>query len=130
MVIRSKNTKQQLVIHRILQQSLAVVRRSAPAFVFKTTARFNQPCFRTTPAKLRPLAIFLRNNELFQATTLLDIQTVDKLEVEGRFAVKYQLLSTKLNQRYLIELNVDEITPIPSLAAPVLNNHRVFASAG
>ena len=86
--------------------------------------------FRTVPARLRATALVLRNSTAVQASTLVDLVVVDKLNRRGRFAVKYSLLSTSTNQRYSLDIFADEIMTIPSLAAPFVRGAKVFAAAG
>jgi NADH:ubiquinone oxidoreductase subunit C len=121
---------QQLILRSIMIDSANLSAKMVPALIFNSTVQHNELVLRTTPAELRELCIFVRNNELFQMTSLVDIQGVDRLKAAGRFVVKYSLLSTKLNQRCTIEVAVNEITPIPSIAGPFFNNQRIFASAG
>jgi NADH:ubiquinone oxidoreductase subunit C len=123
-------TNQQIISKALVSSVARAATRSAPALVFNTTIKQNEITIRTTPKTVRSLLTFLRNSELFQMTSLVDIQTTDRLETTGRFVVKYALLSTKLNQRCTVELCVDELTPIPSVACPFFNNQRIFASAG
>jgi NADH:ubiquinone oxidoreductase subunit C len=86
--------------------------------------------FRTVPAHLRSVAFILRNSTAFQASTLVDLVVVDKLNRRGRFAVKYSLLSTSTNQRYTLDIFADEVLTIPSLATPFVRGAKIFAAAG
>jgi hypothetical protein len=83
----------------------------------------------TTGARLRPLALFLRNSKTNQFTSLIDITAVDRLKAHGRFIITYQFLSVRLNQRIHLQLFAEETSTIPSLAAPFVNKQRLFASA-
>jgi NADH:ubiquinone oxidoreductase subunit C len=87
-------------------------------------------CFVTVPSRLRALAVLLRNLSTYSASTLIDIVVLDKIDARGRFAVKYLFLSTHNSQRFSILFHVDEVTAVPSLAAPFFNNLKIFASAG
>ena len=85
---------------------------------------------RTTPSDLRGIAVLLAKMTTTRAGTLVDIAVTDRITVAGRFSVKYFFLSSLYSNRCTIELYVDEITAIPSLASPLFNQKRVFASAG
>ena len=100
-----------------------------PALVSSVRVTPEGITLRTSPAKLRPLALYMRNSSLLQFRTLVDIAVVDKLIPAGRFAVNYSLLSMVTNQRVTLQLHATETTTIPSLAAPFANAQRLFASA-
>lgn len=100
-----------------------------PALVFSVRVTPEGILLRTSPAKVRPLALYVRNNSLLQFKTLVDIAVVDKLLPAGRFAVNYSLLSVITNQRVTLQLFATETTTIPSLASPFVNAQRLFASA-
>jgi len=100
-----------------------------PALISLTSVTPEGILLRTTPSKIRPLALYIRNNSLLQFRTLVDIAVVDKLLPAGRFAVNYSFLSMVTNQRITLQLYAAETTTVPSLAAPFANTQRLFASA-
>lgn len=128
MTLPSKN--QQLVVRNILSEVAQHTANGVPTLVYGTFIKHKEITFRVAPTSIRSVIVFLRNSDLLQMGTLVDIQATDRLGTAGRFTVKYSLLSTGLNQRCVVELCVDEITVIPSVACPLFNNQRVFAGAG
>lgn len=124
------STNQQLIVRDILSTTAQHAAQNTPALIFGVTVRQQEIFIRTTPAEVRGLLVLLRNSDLFQMTVLADIQAMDRPSAEGRFVIKYALLSPKLNQRCVVELCVNETTPIPSVACPFFNNQRIFAGAG
>lgn len=100
-----------------------------PALISSSRVTPEGVLLRTSPAKVRALAMYIRNNSLLQFRTLVDIAVVDKLLPAGRFAVNYSFLSMITNQRITVQLFATETTTIPSLAAPFVNAQRLFASA-
>ena len=100
-----------------------------PALVSSVRVTPEGIILRTTPTKVRPLALYIRNSSLLQFRTLVDIAVVDKLLPAGRFAVNYSFLSMVTNQRITVQLYATETTTIPSLASPFVNAQRLFASA-
>jgi len=100
-----------------------------PALVSSVRVTPEGILLRTSPAKVRPLALYIRNNSLLQFRTLVDIAVVDRLLPAGRFAVNYSFLSMITNQRITLQLFATETTTIPSLASPFVNAQRLFASA-
>lgn len=89
---------------------------------------------RTTADALVPSIIFLRNNTLYQLQTLSELAAIDRLPIanyeEERFSIQYVLLSQQYNQRITVTVHTTEVDSVPSLAAPLLQNQKVFASAG
>jgi len=65
---------------------------------------------------------FLRDDQNSQFKQLSDVTAVDRPELEQRFDIVYNLLSTAQNQRIRVKLAVDDTTPVPSAA-------QVFSSA-
>lgn len=123
-------TNQQLVVRHILSEVAKRAVSNAPTAIYGASVKHQEIIFRTTPAAIRSVLVLLRNNDILQMSTLADIQATDRLGAAGRFTVKYSLLSTNLNQRCIVELCVDEITTIPSVACPFFNDQRIFAGAG
>lgn len=122
-------TTNQAIVLRMAANTLRQCQREVPALIHSTRATPEGLILRTSPSKLRALAMYVRNNTLLQFRTLVDIAVVDKLLPKGRFSVNYHFLSMKTNQRLTIQLFASETTTIPSLASPLVNNQRVFASA-
>lgn len=128
--MQATTSTNQLITRYIMTNSATLSADMAPALIFNVTVKHNEVVFRTTPAELRELVLFLRNSESYQMSTLVDIQATDRLKTAGRFVVKYAFLSTKLNHRCTVEFAVNEVTSIPSIAGPFFNDQRIFASAG
>ncbi len=61
--------------------------------------------------------IFLRDDPRCKFTTLIDICGADYPERGKRFEVVYHLLSMHLNHRIRVKLEIDEETPVPSVAS-------------
>ncbi len=90
-----------------------------------------RPIFTIHPAKLRGMALFLRNGSYCQAMTLSEIAALDLAKGgRGRFVIQYLFVSTYFRRRFAVEVFANEQTSIPSLAAPFLQGRKVFASAG
>ena len=62
------------------------------------------------------LLTFLRDDGRCRFTTLIDICGVDYPARARRFDLVYHLLSMQLNQRVRIKLEVDEVSPVPSVS--------------
>lgn len=123
-------TKYQQLSLQFANNLVQTCKREVPALIFSARTTPETPMlFRTSPAKVRALALYVRNSTLLQFRTLVDIAVVDKLLPQGRFAVNYSLLSMTTNQRLTLQLYASETTTIPSLAAAFANRQRLFASA-
>lgn len=122
-------TVEQEVFLKTAALALRNCQQELPALVSSVRVTPEGIILRTSPAKIRPLALYIRNNSLLQFRTLVDIAVVDKLLPSGRFAVNYSFLSMVTNQRVTLQLYATETTTIPSLAAPFVNAQRLFASA-
>lgn len=109
--------------------TLQTCQQEIPALVSSVRVTPEGLTLRTSPNKIRPLALYIRNSSLLQFRTLVDIAVVDKLLPAGRFVVNYSFLSMITNQRLTVQLYATETTTIPSLASPFVNNQRLFASA-
>jgi len=106
------------------------LKEDLPALIFGVRPSVEGLLVRTSPAKLRALALFFRNSTLFQLRTLADIAVVDKLLPIGRFSVNYLFLSLLTNQRLTLQVFANETATLPSLAVPYANGQRLFAAAG
>ena len=120
---------EQNIFFKTATTALQNCQQEIPALVSSVRTTPEGVVLRTSPAKIRPLAMYIRNSSLLQFRTLVDIAAVDKLLPRGRFAVNYSFLSMVTNQRVTLQLYVTETTTIPSLAAPFANAQRLFASA-
>jgi len=58
---------------------------------------------------------FLRDDERCQFWSLIDVTAVDWPGRERRFDVVYHLLSPKQNLRIRVKVEIDEVTPVPSI---------------
>jgi len=66
--------------------------------------------------------LYLKTNDKCRFKQLIDITAVDYLEREQRFKIVYLLLSHENNLRILININIEEKTPVPSIT-------KIFPSA-
>jgi len=66
--------------------------------------------------------LFLKTNEKCRFKQLIDITAVDYPEKEKRFKIVYLLLSHENNLRVLVNINIDEKIPVPSIT-------KIFPSA-
>ena len=66
--------------------------------------------------------LYLKTNNKCRFKQLIDITAVDYPEKEKRFKIVYLLLSHENNLRILININIDEKTPAPSIT-------KIFPSA-
>jgi NADH:ubiquinone oxidoreductase subunit C len=122
-------TNEKEIFLKTATSALQNCQQEIPALVSSVRITPESIILRTSPSKLRALALYVRNNSLLQFRTLVDIAVVDKLLPAGRFAVNYSFLSMVTNQRLTIQLYAAETTTVPSLAAPFVNAQRLFASA-
>jgi NADH:ubiquinone oxidoreductase subunit C len=122
-------TVEQEILLKTTTLALHNCQQELPALVSSVRVTPEGVILRTSPAKIRPLALYIRNSSLLQFRTLVDIAVVDKLLPSGRFAVNYSFLSMVTNQRLTLQLYATETTTVPSLAAPFVNAQRLFASA-
>ena len=124
------SNKQQLAIYSNSTAYTTQIKDILPSLVLQANYTPNGIILKTTRNNIRALASVLRYSGVTQATILSDIAATDKLDKVGRFAVKYNFLSVKYNRRVIVEVFSDETLSIPSLAAPFLNEKKLFASAG
>jgi NADH:ubiquinone oxidoreductase subunit C len=122
-------TNEKEIFLKTATSALQNCQQEIPALVSSVRITPESIILRTSPSKLRALALYVRNNSLLQFRTLVDIAVVDKLLPAGRFAVNYSFLSMVTNQRLTVQLYAAETTTVPSLAAPFVNAQRLFASA-
>lgn len=100
-----------------------------PGLIHSVSPRIDSLVVRTSPAKLRAVALYLRNSTCAQFRTLVDIAVVDRLLPKGRFAVNYLFLSMVTNQRLTVQVYANETTTLPSLSTPFISTDRFFPSA-
>ena len=72
--------------------------------------------------KLYSTILYLKFNDKCRFKQLIDITAVDYPEKEKRFKIVYLLLSHENNLRILININIDEKTPVPTIT-------KIFPSA-
>ena len=65
---------------------------------------------------------YLKTNDKCRFKQLIDITAVDYPKKEKRFKIVYLLLSHENNLRILVNINIDEKTPVPSIT-------KIFPSA-
>jgi NADH-quinone oxidoreductase subunit C len=99
------------------------LKATQPSFIEKAGVQQEELVVDGVAESIVPLAAFLRDDSRCQFTQLMDICGVDYPHSPKRFAVVYNFLSVKLNQRVRVKLRVDEATPVPSVTG-------LFSSAG
>ena len=90
--------------------------------VKKSKINFNQLFIDLNVENLSSTILFLKTNNKCRFRQLIDITAVDYPEREKRFNLVYLLLSLENNLRIVINIEVDEKTPIPSIV-------KIFPSA-
>ena len=81
----------------------------------KSEINFDQLFIDVDIENLLSTILFLKTNEKCKFKQLIDITAVDYLEKEKRFKMVYLLLSHENNLRILINININEKTPVPSI---------------
>lgn len=114
---------------KLTNTALQNCQQEVPALVASTRNTPDSLILRTSPAKVRLLALYIRNTTHLQFKTLADIAVVDRLLPAGRFVVNYAFLSVVNNQRLTVQLSAAETTTIPSLAGNFANKGALFSSA-
>ena len=90
--------------------------------VKKSKINFNQLFIDLNVENLSSTILFLKTNNKCRFRQLIDITAVDYPEREKRFNLVYLLLSLENNLRIVINIEVDEKTPLPSIV-------KIFPSA-
>ena len=98
------------------------VNSSLPNTVKKTKINYGQLLIETNVKILYSIILYLKTNNKCRFKQLIDITAVDYPEREKRFKLVYLLLSHENNLRILININIDEKTPAPSIT-------KIFPSA-
>ena len=83
---------------------------------------FNQLYIEVTNEDLYSTILYLKTNERCKFKQLIDITAVDFLQKEKRFKVVYLLLSHENNFRVIINIEINEKTPVESIT-------KIFPSA-
>lgn len=120
--------KNQSGAFQVTVKTLLDCQRVMPGLVSSVRVEPEGLVLRTTPDKLRPLALFLRNNSLLRFTFLIEIAAVDSMRAVSRFTLNYFFLSA-CNQRVIVQLYADETLAIPSLTRVFNNGERLFSAA-
>ena len=110
-------------------ETLVDLQNGLRSLVYQTRNTPDGLVLRTTPTKLRQLALVLRNSSLLLLRQLVEIAVVDRLLSAGRFLVSYSFLSYVTNQRVIVQIAAGETSILPSLASAFTNGQRFFASA-
>ena len=71
----------------------------------------------TSNSNLILLLNFLKNNYFLQFKTLMALTAIDYPSQKNRFEINYFLLSYKLNNRIIIKIKTNDITPINSITS-------------
>jgi len=96
---------------------------SGLATAIKTTKiNYGQLFIETNVKTLYSIILYLKTNDKCRFKQLIDITAVDYPEREKRFKIVYLLLSHENNLRILINIHIDEKTPVPSIT-------KIFPSA-
>ena len=112
-----------------VQKAMLNVQQELPAVISSVRVAPEGIILRTTASKLQFLALYLNNSTMFRFRALTDTAVVDRLLTAGRFVVNYNLLSTAVNQRVMIQLSVSETEPIPSLLKSPIKKERLHPAA-
>ena len=91
------------------------VNSSLTTTIISSEINFGQLFINIDSNNLISSILFLKTNEKCRFRQLIDITAVDYPEKEKRFKVVYLLLSHENNLRILINMNIDEKTPVPSI---------------
>ncbi|MFZ5674252.1 MAG: NADH-quinone oxidoreductase subunit C [Pseudomonadota bacterium] len=84
------------------------------AAVLSSEIAFGELTVWTTPAEIRNVLRFLRDDPDCRFVCFIDICGADYPEREKRFDVVYHLLSPYKNARIRVKVETDEATPVPS----------------
>ena len=90
--------------------------------VKKTKINYGQLFIETNVKTLYSIILYLKTNGKCRFKQLIDITAVDYPEREKRFKIVYLLLSHENNLRILINIHINEKTPVPSIT-------KIFPSA-
>ena len=91
------------------------VNSSLTTTIISSEINFGQLFINIDSDNLISSILFLKTNEKCRFKQLIDITAVDYPEKEKRFKVVYLLLSHENNLRILINININEKTPVPSI---------------
>ena len=91
------------------------VNSSLTTTIISSEINFGQLFINIDSENLISSILFLKTNEKCRFKQLIDITAVDYPEKEKRFKVVYLLLSHENNLRILINININEKTPVPSI---------------
>ena len=98
------------------------VNSSLTTAVKKSQINFSQLFIDVNVEDIISTILFLKTNKKSKFRQLIDITAVDYPQKEKRFKIVYLLLSHENNLRILINTNIDEKTPAPSIT-------KIFPSA-
>jgi len=99
-----------------------IVNSGLTTAIKKSEINFNQLFIDIDIEDLSSTILFLKTNNKCRFKQLIDITAVDYPEREKRFKIVYLLLSHENNLRIIININIDEKTPVPSIT-------KIFPSA-
>ena len=99
-----------------------IVNSGLTTAIKKSEINFNQLFIDIDIEDLSSTILFLKTNNKCKFKQLIDITAVDYPEREKRFKIVYLLLSHENNLRILININIYEKTPVPSIT-------KIFPSA-
>ncbi len=98
------------------------VKSGLTATIKSSQIRFGQLTLEINVEDLYSTILYFKTNDKCRFRQLIDITAVDYLEKDKRFKIVYFLLSHENNLRILINVNIEEKTPLPSIT-------KIFPSA-
>ena len=98
------------------------VKSGLTATIKSSQIRFGQLTLEINVEDLYSTILYFKTNDKCRFRQLIDITAVDYLEKDKRFKIVYFLLSHENNLRIIINVNIEEKTPLPSIT-------KIFPSA-
>ena len=98
------------------------VKSGLTATIKSSQIRFGQLTLEINVEDLYSTILYFKTNDKCRFRQLIDITAVDYLEKDKRFKMVYFLLSHENNLRIVINVNIEEKTPLPSIT-------KIFPSA-
>jgi len=114
------NFEEKIYQHTLLKQSINLqtmffFKLLFPRFISKLLLNGGNVYIYVKKKFLIQLMFFLNNHSYMNYKTLVDIAVVDKLQMQKRFIIYYNLLSIMYTARAFVIVETDESTSIPSL---------------
>src|SRR5438552_6278501 len=99
----------------ILNELGGAIADALPGAVTGYQVSFGQLTVIANASAIAEVATFLRDDPRCQFWSIIDVTAVDWPGRQKRFDVVYHFLSPKRNQRIRVKIEVDEVTPVPSI---------------